>query len=114
MNEEPRPLLKSLLTDQSRLKREATKRRNESAVKSVKRSDVDEHLAVGWSIDRKLKIKVKLKRLKGIDERLENRLWMFFFKVGYPELNEGRNFTVQIKRRNVPPIDKQIVTTQVV
>ena len=108
MLEERRLLLNPLLTDQSRLKREATKRRKPYGVISVKRCDVDDYLALDWERDKELKTKVRLKRLKGIDERLENRLWMFFFKVGYPELNEGRNFTVQIRRRNAAAIDKQI------
>ena len=100
------PLLKRLLDDHPRLKREATKRRKLFTQLSVKRSDVDDYLALGWEKDKELKIKVRLKRIKKVDERLEDRLWMFFFRVGYPELNEGRNFTVQIKRRNAGPIAK--------
>lgn len=108
VKKESPPLLNRLLTGRSQLNREATKRRKTFNYLTVKRSDVDDFISKGWEIDKELKIKVRLKRLKGIDEQLEDRLWMFCFNVGYPELNEGRNFTVQIKRRNVPPIRKQI------
>ena len=33
---------------------------------------------------------------------------MFFFNAGYHELNKGRNFNIEIKCWNVPPIRKQI------
>ncbi|MDE2925452.1 MAG: DGQHR domain-containing protein, partial [Acidobacteriota bacterium] len=108
MKKESSPLLNRLLTGRPQLNREATKRRKTFNYLTVKRSDVDDFISKGWEMDKELKIKVRLKRPKGIDKQLEDRLWMFFFKVGYPELNEGRKFTVQIKRHNVPPIRKQI------
>ena len=108
MKKESLPLLSDLLVDRSQLKREATQRRKTFNILSVKRSDVDDYISKGWEIDKELKIKVRLKRRKKISEQLEDRLWMFFFNAGYHELNKGRNFNIEIKRWNVPPIRKQI------
>jgi DNA sulfur modification protein DndB len=77
-----------LLTDASRIKREAVRRRKPFDEKSVSLDDIPDHEAKGWQVDRKLKRKTKVKREKEIDERLENRFWMLLFKLGYPELSE--------------------------
>jgi hypothetical protein len=66
------------------------------------------HEADGWKVDRKLKRKTTIRREKEIDERVENRFWMLLFKMGYPEMNEGRKFTVLIERKRAEPLRKQI------
>ena len=73
-----------LLTDPSRIRREAVRRRKPFDEKSVSPDDIPDHEAKGWQVDRKLKRKTKVKREKEIDERLENRFWMLLFKLGYP------------------------------
>lgn len=73
-----------LLTDPSRIKREAVRRRKPFNEKSVSLDEILNHEAKGWNVDRKLKRKTKVKREKEIDERLENRFWMLLFKLGYP------------------------------
>jgi DGQHR domain-containing protein len=49
-----------------------------------------------------------MKRPKSIDERLENRFWLFLAKLGYPEINDGRKFTMVIDRRGAEPLRKQV------
>src|SRR5215475_5617193 len=97
-----------LLTDPSRIKREAVHRRKPFDEKSVSLDDIPDHEAKGWQVDRKLKRKTKVKREKEIDERLENRFWMLLFKLGYPELSDGRDFKILIERKGAEPLRKQI------
>ena len=85
------------------------RRRKPFVQKSVRSADaIHEHEAKGWQVDRKLKRDTKLKREKDIAERLEDRFWMLLFKLGYPEVSDGRNFTVLIQRKGAEPLRKQI------
>src|SRR5580693_7291386 len=95
-----------LLTDPSRIKREAVRRRKPFDKRSVSLDDIPDHEAKGWQVDRKLKRKTKVKREKEIDERLENRFWMLLFKLGYPEVSDGRGFTVLIERKGAASLRK--------
>ncbi len=107
----PAELLKPLaplLTDPSRLGREAVKRRKPVHEATVTPAQVPDYEGDGWQLDRSLKRLTKMKRDKGIDERLENRFWMLLFRLGYPEMNEGRQFTIEIERKGAEPLRKQI------
>ncbi len=97
-----------LITDPAHLKREAIRRRKLFDEKSVHPDSIADHEAAGWVVDRKLKRKTKVRREKVVDERLEDRFWMLLFKLGYPELNDGRSFTVRIERKGAEPLRKQI------
>ena len=97
-----------LLTDSSSIRRHAVRRRKPFDEKSVTVSALPEHETNGWQVDKTLKRLTKVKREKEIDERLENRFWMLLFKLGYPEINEGRNFTILIERKGAEPLRKQI------
>jgi hypothetical protein len=79
-----------LLSDPSRLRREAVTRRKLFVEKSIPPQCIAEYEASGWQVDRTLKRVTKVKREKPIDERLEDRFWMLLFKMGYPELSELR------------------------
>lgn len=97
-----------LLTDPSRIRREAVRRRKPFDEKSVSADVIPDHEAKGWQVDRKLKRVTKVKREKEIDERLENRFWMLLCKLGYPEISDGRSFSVLIERKGAEPLRKQI------
>jgi DNA sulfur modification protein DndB len=97
-----------LITDPSRMRREAVARRKPFDEKSVHSEAVAEHEAEGWYVDRKLKRVTKVRREKIIDERLENRFWMLLYKMGYPELSDGRGFGVTIERKGASPLRKQV------
>jgi DGQHR domain-containing protein len=90
------------------LAREAVKRRKLFNEKTLSADEIAEHEALGWIVDKKLVKKTRLKKQKLIDERLENRCWTLLFKLGYPEMNQGRNFSVLIERKGADPIRKQI------
>lgn len=110
MTENSQIYLGPLLTDPASLRREAGRRRKPFDEKAIRPDDIPEHEAVRWKVDRYLKkgIKVKVRREKEIDERLENRFWMLLFKMGYPEMNSGRKFSVLIDRKGAEPLRKQV------
>ncbi|MCK8115387.1 DGQHR domain-containing protein [Anaerosoma tenue] len=100
--------LKPLLTDASALKREAAKRRKPFKEVSVAKSDAAEYIDQGWVVVRELKRKTVLRREWPHEERLENRTWLLFYLLGYPEVSSGRNFKIRIERKGADPLWKQI------
>lgn len=92
----------------SPLRSEYNKRNKIYDYKPVSRKNLDRYLEQGWEWDRKLKKKIRIKKLKDIDEQLENEVWCFFYKMGYPEMNQGRHFKVQYDRRGKSIDEKQI------
>jgi DGQHR domain-containing protein len=101
-------ILEPLLNETSKIRREAAKRRNPYDYVSISKSEVDAYVANGWSIEKELKQKTRLKRQRPIDVWLENRVWMLFHRMGYHELNAGRNFAILVDRKNSDPEKKQI------
>lgn len=100
--------LAPLLTETMHLKRQAARRRKQFDEKSIHVESFPEYESNGWIIEKKVKNKIRIKREKTIDERLENRFWMLLFKLGYPEMNDGRSFTIRIERKGAEPLRKQI------
>jgi hypothetical protein len=88
-----------LLTESSKLAREAVKRRKPIQEASVSAGQIPEYEAEGWELDRSLKRLTKMKREKAIDERLENRFWMLLYRLGYPEMNEGANSLLRLSAK---------------
>ena len=97
-----------LLTESSKIKRESVRRRKTHDEKTVQAEQLPRYEAEGWEVDRPLRRGVRIKRLKSIDERLENRFWLLLAKLGYPEINEGRKFNVLIERKGADPLRKQV------
>lgn len=101
-------VLGPLLTEQTRLNREAVKRRKPYDEQSISAAQLPEFEGKGWQRDRDLKRLIKVRKEKSRDERLENRFWMLLYRLGYPEINEGRSFSVAIERKGASIIRKQI------
>ncbi len=97
-----------LLTEPSKIKREAVRRRNLFEEKAITAPEIPAFETDGWQVDRKLKRSIRVKRAKGIDERLENRFWMLLARLGYPEINSGRKFKIVIERKGAEPLTKQV------
>ena len=100
--------LEPILDTPNKLSREATKRRKPYEEISVFKKEVKDYLKDGWEIQKKLKIKTRLRRQRAVDEKLENKTWLLMFLLGYEEMNAGRQFKIKIKRKKAKPIDKQI------
>ncbi len=102
--------LGELVVGEKDLSVEARKRRKEYDTQSVGPDEVADLVSQGWEKDpsRKLKSKIPLRKRKAHDERLENRLWLLFQKMGYEEMSSGRRFKIAVKRRSAQSLEKQI------
>lgn len=90
------------------LRREYRRRNSIWELKSVSHADAPMHVEQGWTVHRKLKTTVKLQKERSLDERLENKWWVLLYKMGYHEMNEGRQFRILMKRRGDVESKKQI------
>ena len=67
-------------------------RRSEYVFERIHPADQEIYLATGWSIDRAMKHRVVMKRLKRQSRMLEDRVWCLLYNMGYDTLN-GENFS---------------------
>lgn len=103
-----KPFLGPILQDKKDLDREARTRNDRYERASVSKKLEADYLADGWELDKYLKYKAKFRRPKSVDEMLENQVWRLMYLLGYHELNEGRQFTVTVKRRGAEALQKQV------
>ena len=100
--------LRSMETDPARLKREATKRRKSHEELAVPKALAPEYQEDGREIAYARVRKVTLKRPWPHDKWLENRAWLPFYLLGYPEVSQGSGFKVRIDRKGADPLEEQI------
>lgn len=105
---EERSLLSPLLTRDTARDREASRRRKQHDTITVAPHDLGEHEKNGWIVEKRLSQKIRLKRPKTPDERLENRFWYLLYRLGYPELSQGRDFQITIQRSGAESLQEQI------
>lgn len=99
--------LSPLLHDEDELASEYRKRRNTNDLKSVHPADVPAEEAKGWIIQRSGKRATRLKREKGHDRWLEDRVWCLLHAMGYRSLN-GTSFKITFTRSDGSVGKKQI------
>lgn len=106
----PTPLrIGPLVTDPGRQAREAAKRKRSYEQATVPETNLDERLAAGWQSPKRVKGgKFKIQRPLPIDTQLENRVWLLFYLMGYPEVGGGKDFRITFTRDNEQPGSKQI------
>lgn len=97
-----------LLVGPKPIGREATRRKKDYKHESVNKLLLQEYLDNGWELHAELSKTVQMKKPRKHDELIENQVWRAFYLMGYPELNSGRNFTIEIKRKGEPVARKQI------
>lgn len=107
MTDSESPLTPLLDTDRD-LRREYRRRNSIWELKSVSPADEEAQLQAGWTLHRRLKTTVKLQKERPLDERLENKWWALLYKMGYKEMNAGRQFRILMKRRGDIDGKKQI------
>ncbi len=95
-----------LAEDSKALKREFRKRNTHYRFQNVDPGLVDSYSEQGWERFKKLKRTVKVRKVKPIDERLEDRVWVLLYRMGYPTLNAGRQFKISLP--GASSIEKQI------
>lgn len=100
--------LSTLIVDSKPRTREAVRRRNNFETKTIQKNELGPNLADGWIEDRPSGKGLKLKRPKATEETLENRFWLLLYKLGYPEISSGRDFSILLEPKNDTPYRKRI------
>src|SRR3990172_10279869 len=50
----------------------------------------------GWNVVKRNKYSVRMAKTKPDDRQLEDDVWSLLYKLGFKELNAGRNFTIKV------------------
>jgi len=90
------------------IEQERKRRRNRFVQISVPHDRSTEYKANGWEVATKLKQKTVLKREKPIGEQLEDRVWLMLQSLGYPTLNIGKSFFIDLDPKSIKKDQKQI------
>ena len=107
VDEDKSVFLFPLLADTKTLASEYRKRKSAFDLKSVHPADVSEQEAKGWILQRSGKRSTRLKRPKGHDRWLEDRVWCLLRAMGYGTLN-GSNFKIAFTRGDNSVGKKQV------
>lgn len=75
---------------------EYKRRRQPYLTKRISQAELPAHLEDGWELDREMERGVRVRRIKRLDEQLENQLWVLLYLLGYERLNVGRHFKVTV------------------
>lgn len=86
----------SLATDEALLRKEFRVRNNVYKEQTFAVGDADQAYKDGWELKKEYQASVRLKKLKSIDEIMENELWVLLYNLGYNCLNIGRNFSIKV------------------
>lgn len=100
------PELKFVTGDE--LASELRLRRSPALHQTVPPPMVDSLVEDGWSIERRNKNSVRLRRPKPLDQALEDDVWSLLARVGFTHLSQGRRFTVRVAKDGAQEASKQI------
>lgn len=89
-------MLGQLVTTSGEKKAEFANRGKSYDEITVDFSNREEKEANGWTVHRKNKNSLRMRKPKSFDEILENRFWSILYRFGYSELNKGRNFKIRL------------------
>lgn len=102
-------LIGPLVVEPSQQARQAAKRKRAYDKATIDESKLSEYEAEGWSPVKKAKnSKVVVHRPLSLDKQLENRVWLLFYLMGYPEIGGGQGFEIQFTRKEGQQGTKQI------
>lgn len=76
------------------IKRLLNKRTSPFIIESVEPELLEKFLTDGYSVDKKFKTKIRVKKLKPFDLAFEDEVWATIAKLGFEYLNKDRNFRV--------------------
>ena len=93
MTDETNSIRDQLISDK-KIRTEITRRLSPDVFESVPPQMVPEYLENGWIVDRRLKVKVKMRRPKSHDVAFEDRVWATMAKLNFTDLNRDRSFRV--------------------
>lgn len=101
-------MLGPLVSEKTARVAEYKKRKARYDLQTVAPSKADDLIVSGWERVPGRGQNIRLKRPKAFDELLENDFWSVLYLFGYPNLNAGRRFTVELSQYGGKTIKKQI------
>lgn len=99
--------LKDLIDTDAVRRAEYGKRRKYHTEKTIHPKLREEHEGEGWIHVKDLQSGAKMRKAKSHDELLENRVWCILYQLGYPVMNSGRKFEIEITKGD-KPVTKQV------
>lgn len=75
---------------------------------TIKKAELTERLAAGWSIHRKNKLTAVISRPKRHDVHLEDRVWMLIYKMGFPHLSGAGGAVLTVNPNGTNELTSQI------
>ena len=100
--------LVDLIDNEAARRVEYARRKKYHTEKTVHPKLREEHEGEGWIHVADLKTGAKMRKAKTHDELLENRVWCILYHLGYPVLNPGRCFEIEITKSASQLVTKQI------
>lgn len=94
-------------TDAARVT-EYRSRKGRYAQQTFRRDEAEYAASEGWELVRENQSSLRFQKLKPHDAQLENEFWCLLYHFGYPNLNVGRNFQVEITTSGRTTVSKQI------
>lgn len=83
-------------------------RKNRYHLKTFRKDESEYAIANGWELVRENQNTDRYQKLKSHDEHCENEFWCLLYSLGYPTLNSGRNFQIEITSDTKTTVSKQI------
>lgn len=76
--------------------------------RTFRRDESEYATSEGWELVRENQNSDRYQKLKLHDEQLENEFWCLLYNFGYPNLNVGRNFQIEVTSNKRVTVSKQI------
>lgn len=101
IEENSEALLWPLIDKENELRKEFRRRNPKFDQKKIRLEQLDDYLRDNWTVHKRWRNAVSVRKEKKIDERLENLWWVLLYKMGYTEMNSGRKFRIAFQRQGV-------------
>ena len=76
--------------------------------RTFRRDEAEYATAEGWELVRENQNSDRYQKLKPHDEQLENEFWCLLYNLGYPNLNIGRSFQIEVTSNKRVTVSKQV------
>lgn len=108
-------LRNSLITEEADLIKEYRTRKLSFYTYSESYNHLDARIEEGWEIEKRLKNKVKIKKEKPFNVYFEDKVWCFFYEMGFRILNKDEHLKLKygVKEFNKQQIDVIAINDEV-
>jgi DNA sulfur modification protein DndB len=76
--------------------------------RTFRRDESEYATSEGWELVRENQNSDRYQKLKLHDEQLENEFWCLLYNFGYPNLNVGRSFQIEVTSNKRVTVSKQV------